>query len=108
MTSTSGSRPDGTNIVGAYSTDGSAWTPVGRPAPMPANAKIGLFSFSNAAAASPVAAFDWFELDRCRVGGGGGGGSEFSDAFDGASLDKDRWDAIVRDIPAAYTVGGGR
>ena len=97
---------DGTNIVGAYSTDGSAWTPVGRPAPMPANARIGMFAFSNAAAASPVAAFDWFELDG-PGGGGGGGGSEFSDAFDGAALDTDRWDAIVRDNPAAYTVGGG-
>ena len=40
---------DGTNITGAYSTDGNAWTPVGRAAPLPANAKIGMFSFSNAA-----------------------------------------------------------
>jgi cytochrome c len=96
---------DGTNITGAYSTDGSAWTPVGRPAPMPENARIGLFAFSNAAAATPVAAFDWFELD---LPGGGGTGSEFSDAFDGASLDKDRWDAIVRDVPAEYTVEGGQ
>ena len=44
---------DGTNITGAYSTDGNAWTPVGRPAPLPANAKIGMFAFSNAAATAP-------------------------------------------------------
>jgi cytochrome c len=97
---------DGTNITGSYSTDGSAWTPVGRPAPMPANARIGMFAFSNAAATAPVAAFDWFELDG--PGGGGGGGSSFSDAFDGNSLDKTRWNAIVRDVPAEYTVEGGQ
>ena len=54
-----------------------------------------------------MAAFDSFTLTGDEVGGGGGGGSEFSDAFDGASLDTDRWDAIVRDNPASYTVGGG-
>ena len=26
---------DGTNVTGAYSTDGTTWTPVGRPAPLP-------------------------------------------------------------------------
>ena len=30
---------DGTNVTGAYSTDGASWTPVGRPAPLPANAQ---------------------------------------------------------------------
>ena len=49
---------DGTNVTGAYSTDGSAWTPVGRPAPLPANAKIGLFAFSNDGTGNPGAAFD--------------------------------------------------
>ena len=95
---------DGTNVTGAYSTDGSSWTPVGRPAPLPANAKVGMFAFNNAAATSPEAAFDWFTLS----GEQGGGGSSFSDAFDGASLDKTRWDAIVRDTPSEYTVSGGQ
>ena len=38
---------DGTNVVGHYSTDGTTWTLVGRPAALPADAKIGLFAFSN-------------------------------------------------------------
>ena len=59
---------DGTNVTGAYSTDGTTWTPVGRPAPIPAGAKIGMFAFNNAAATSPVADFDWFRLE----GPGGG------------------------------------
>ncbi len=43
----------GDSITGAYSTDGNAWTPVGRPAPLPANAKLGLFAFSNDGAGQP-------------------------------------------------------
>ena len=35
-------------------------------------------------------------------------GPSRDDEFDGASLDKDRWNAIVRDNPASYTVGGGK
>ena len=53
---------DGTNVVGHYSTDGTTWTPVGRPAAIPANAKIGLFAFSNDGVGNPVAAFDRFTL----------------------------------------------
>jgi len=64
---------DGTNITGAYSTDGSAWTPVGRAAPLPANAKIGMFAFSNAGTGNPVAAFDSFTLTGDNVGGGSAG-----------------------------------
>ena len=44
---------DGTNVTGAYSTDGTTWTPVGRAAAIPAGAKIGMFAFNNAAATSP-------------------------------------------------------
>ena len=95
---------DGTNVTGAYSLDGSAWTPVGRPAPLPANAQIGLFSFANAGTGNPVAAFDEFVLD---LPGGGPSGPSFDDDFDGSTLDKDRWNAIVRDTPAEYTVQGG-
>ena len=39
---------DGTNVTGFYSTDGASWTPVGRAAPLPANARIGMFAFNNA------------------------------------------------------------
>jgi len=99
-------QSDGTNITGAYSTDGSTWVPVGRPAPLPANAQIGMFAFSNAAATMPIADFDWFRL---QTGGGGGGpaGPSRDDQFDGSTLDKSRWNAIVRDVPAEYSVAGG-
>ena len=76
--------------------------------PIPAGAKIGMFAFNNAAAASPVADFDWFRLES--AGGGGGGtpsGPSRDDDFSGTSLDKSRWNAIVRDNPAKYAVGGG-
>ena len=61
---------DGTNVVGHYSTDGSSWTAVGRPAALPADAKIGLFAFSNDGAGNPVAAFDSFTLSTPGSGGG--------------------------------------
>ncbi len=63
---------DGTNVTGAYSTDRATWTPVGRAAAIPAGAKIGMFAFSNAAATSPVADFDWFRASTVRAVGGGG------------------------------------
>jgi cytochrome c len=97
---------DGTNITGAYSTDGSSWTNVGRAAPLPANAKIGMFAFSNAGTGNPVAAFDSFTLTGDNVGGGSAGPSR-DDEFTGAALDKTRWNAIVRDTPAEYAVSGG-
>ena len=53
---------DGTNVTGAYSTDGATWTTVGRPAPLPADAKLGLFAFSNNGTGNPVAKFDSFTL----------------------------------------------
>jgi len=96
---------DGTTVTGAYSTDGATWTPVGRPAPLPAGAKIGMFAFSNDGVGNPVAAFDSFTLD---TGGGGPVGPSRDDQFDGSSLDKDRWNAIVRDTPAEYAVAGGQ
>ena len=79
------------------------------PAAIPAGAKIGMFAFNNAAAASPVADFDWFRLETAGGGGGGGtpSGPSRDDDFSGSSLDKSRWNAIVRDNPAAYNLGGG-
>ena len=101
---------DGTNVVGHYSTDGTTWTPVGRPAAIPANAKIGLFAFSNDGVGNPVAAFDRFTLTGEGTGGGGGGtpsGPSYDDQFDDATLDKTRWNAIVADTPAQYNLAGG-
>jgi PKD repeat protein/glucose/arabinose dehydrogenase len=95
---------DGTSVTAAYSTDGAAWTAVGRPAALPPGARIGMFSFSSQAASAPEAAFDSF---RIGAPGGGTGGPSRDDQFDGSSLDKERWNAIVRENPAAYSVAGG-
>ena len=93
-------RSDGTNLTGAYSTDGVDWTPVGRPAPLPADARIGAFAFNNAATSSPEAAFDFFRLTTGSGGGGGGPtGPSRDDQFDGSTLDTTRWNAIVRGNP---------
>ena len=92
---------DGTNVTGAYSTDGTTWTPVGRPAPVPADAKIGMFAFNNAASTAPVADFDWFRIDG--PASAALAGPSRDDDFSGATLDKTRWNAIVRENPAAST-----
>ena len=45
------------------------------------------------------------------TGGGGGGtpsGPSYDDQFDDATLDKTRWNAIVRDTPAQYSAGRRR
>jgi type 1 glutamine amidotransferase len=55
---------DGT-LTAAYSTDGAAWTPVGRPAETGGFAapKVGLFAQTNDDAFVTEAAFDWFHLE---------------------------------------------
>src|ERR671914_20936 len=98
-------KSDGTNLTGEYSTDGTNWTAVGRAAPLPANAQIGVFAFgSTATTAAPVAAFDSFALT---TGSGGPSGPSRDDQFDGGTLDKDRWNAIVRENTDTYEVSGG-
>ena len=96
-------RYDGTNVTGWYSSNGSNWTQVGRPWGLPANPKVGLFSFGfTAATAAPEAAFDSFRIVRP----GAPAGPSRDDEFDGSSLDKTRWNAIVREAPGSYTVSG--
>jgi len=56
-------KSDGTNITGEYSADGNTWTAVGRSAAVPANAKIGVFAVSNAAATNATAAFDYVTIE---------------------------------------------
>ena len=54
---------DGTNLNAAHSTDGTTWTAVGRASTAyPANAQVGFFALSNAAATEVIPAFDWFEI----------------------------------------------
>jgi PKD repeat protein len=55
---------DGTNLTGAYSTDGSAWTSVGRSSTaMPANPKVAIFALSNGATTVVKPTFDYLAID---------------------------------------------
>jgi PKD repeat protein len=55
---------DGTNMTGAYSTDGSAWTSVGRSSTaLPATPKIGFFALSNGATTIVNPKFDYITID---------------------------------------------
>src|SRR3954453_22244705 len=97
-------KSDGTNITGEYSPDGTTWTAVGRSAALPANAKIGLFSPSNAAATTVPAKFDWVTVDGANAGGASPG-----DDFNGSSLDKSKGNGIVRgDAPKNNVSNGAR
>ena len=96
-------RYDGTNVTGWYSTDGSNWTQAGRAWPLPANARIGVFSFGNTATtAAPEAAFDSFRITRP----GAPTGPSFDDEFEGSSLDAARWNASIRQNQNAAVSGG--
>jgi cytochrome c len=94
---------DGTQIRGYYSPDGTNWTLTGRPANLPANARVGFFALDNAATTHVTAKFDWFTLTNAGSGGSGGPGDDFS----GSSLDKTRWNSIVREDATKYAVSGG-
>ena len=100
---------DGTNVIGHYSTDGTDVDP-GRASGGAAGERQDrpVRVLATTARGNPVAAFDSFTLTGDAVGGGGGtpSGPSYDDQFDGATLDKTRWNAIVRDTPAA--VHGGR
>jgi len=94
---------DGTQIRGYYSANGTDWTLTGRPAALPTgNVRVGVFALSNAAATTVTSEFDWFTLT---TPGGGSGGA--GDEFDGTSLDKTRWNGIVREDTSLYTVADG-
>ena len=67
-----------------------------------------MFAFNNAAAALPGRGLRLVPpRGRERPGGGTPSGPSRDDDFSGTSLDKTRWNAIVRDNPAKYEVGGG-
>ncbi len=56
---------DGTNLTGAYSTDGSAWTSVGRASTaMPTNPKVAFFALSNGATTVVKPTFDYLTIDQ--------------------------------------------
>ena len=97
---------DGTNLTAAFSADGQTFTPVGRAAGLAGinNPKIGLFALQGGTDAPVVnAAFDWFQISPDTLAEP----VDPSDEFNGTSLDKCRWNAIVREDPTAYRVSGG-
>ncbi|WP_139984516.1 ThuA domain-containing protein [Nocardioides litoris] len=96
---------DGTDLRASYSADGETFNPVGRPASMSTltDAKIGPAAVSGGATGSPNATFDWVRFDP----DGTVGSTDPSDEFDGTSLEECRWNAIVREDPAAYEVADG-
>ncbi|MEU8236323.1 ThuA domain-containing protein [Actinoplanes sp. NPDC048967] len=97
---------DGTNLTAEASADGRTFTPVGRSAALAGidNPRVGVFALNGGTTAPVVdAAFDWFRFTPDAP-------AEPvvpSDEFTGAELDKCRWNAIVREDPAAYRVTDG-
>ncbi|MEV4541816.1 ThuA domain-containing protein [Micromonospora echinaurantiaca] len=97
---------DGTNLTAAVSADGQSFTPVGRSAALAGitNPRIGLFALNGGTDAPVVeAAFDWFQVSPDAPAGP----VDPSDEFTGDTLDKCRWDAILRENPTGYRVTGG-
>ncbi|MEU5942753.1 ThuA domain-containing protein [Micromonospora sp. NPDC047548] len=97
---------DGTNLTAALSADGTTFTPVGRAAALAGitNPRLGLFALNGGTTAPVVdAAFDWFQLSPDAPAEP----VDPSDEFTGAALDKCRWNAVLREDPAAYRVTGG-
>ncbi|MBQ1048836.1 ThuA domain-containing protein [Micromonospora sp. C51] len=97
---------DGTSLTAALSADGQTFTPVGRSAALEGieNPRIGLFALNGGTDAPVVeAAFDWFQV----IPDEPAGPVDPSDEFTGISLDKCRWNAILREDLSAYRVSGG-
>ena len=105
-TSTSGSSPTARTSPANTRPTAPSGRRSGVPAPLPANAQIGVFAFNNAAASSPGRGVRLVHVSPPAASWRASGPSR-DDQFDGTTLDKDRWNAIVRDNPSAYSVGGG-
>ncbi|WP_229688566.1 ThuA domain-containing protein [Micromonospora yangpuensis] len=96
---------DGTNLTAAYSADGQTFTTVGRSAALAgiSNPRIGLFALNGGTTAPVVNAdFDWF-----RITPDTSTGTVPSDEFTGSSLEKCRWNAVVREDTARYRMTDG-
>ncbi|GIJ31983.1 ThuA domain-containing protein [Micromonospora sediminimaris] len=97
---------DGTSLTAALSADGQTFTPVGRSAALEGieNPRIGLFALNGGTDAPVVEAeFDWFQV----IPDEPAGPVDPSDEFTGISLDKCRWNAILREDLSAYRVSDG-
>ncbi|MEU4551215.1 ThuA domain-containing protein [Micromonospora violae] len=97
---------DGTNLTAGVSADGQTFTAVGRSAALAGitNPRIGVFALNGGTEAPVVnAAFDSFQVTPDAPAGP----VDPSDEFNGDTLDKCRWDAILREDPTGYRVTGG-
>ncbi|GAB2627920.1 hypothetical protein Aab01nite_81650 [Paractinoplanes abujensis] len=97
---------DGTNLTAQTSADGQTFTTVGRSAALAgiSNPRVGVFALNGGTEAPVVdAAFDWFLLTPDEPATP----ASRSDEFTGDTLDKCRWDAVVREDAAAYRITGG-
>ncbi|SCE95355.1 Glucose/arabinose dehydrogenase, beta-propeller fold [Micromonospora matsumotoense] len=97
---------DGTNLTAQFSTDGATFTPVGRSAALAGitNPRIGLLALNGGTTAPVVdAVFDSFLVSPDAPAGP----VSPSDEFTGTTLDKCRWNAVLREDPAAYRVTDG-
>ena len=98
---------DGTNLTAALLGRRRRPSPrsAGRPRwPASPTRRSGVFALNGGTTAPVVdAAFDWFQVTPDAPAEP----VDPSDEFAGATLDKCRWDAIVREDPAAYRVADG-
>ena len=96
--------PDNETVRAEYSWDGENWEPVGQPGSLESfdNLMVGPSAVSGGASSMPVAHYDWIRFDPDVTGGGP------SDEFDGTTLDKSRWNAIVRENPDTLRLADGK
>ncbi|WP_373320144.1 ThuA domain-containing protein [Virgisporangium aurantiacum] len=97
---------DGTNLTAAMSGDGQTFTAVGRAADLAGITapKVGLFALQGGGDAPVIdASFDWFQISPDEPTGA----VDPSDEFTASTLDKCRWNAIVREDPTKYRLTNG-
>ncbi len=99
---------NGTSYTGEYSRDGTTWLPAGTVTNPMADPDFGVFAFGpQADGQGDDVSFDYFWLDgqdapdECECVATGG------DSFDSGSLDKQKWNHIVREQEDLYSLNDG-
>jgi PKD repeat protein/glucose/arabinose dehydrogenase len=99
---------DGNSVDAQFSADGSSWTDIGTTGTDLTgltNPRIGVYATASnqAGAGQPTASFHSVEFEPDAAGG-----IDPNDEFDGSSLDKTKWNSIVREQEDLYEVSGGQ